>query len=88
MLDSSEHETPTAHKLKCKKIKALLIFKLSDVVFIMIVDVKNVSDCWHFNNLCAVDGAPSQISTLKFLTPAPPSPTPRARPQQWNENSV
>ena len=37
---------------------------------------------------CAVDGAPSQIPTLMFLThPAPPSPTPGAWPQQQNENS-
>ena len=41
---------------------------------------------------CAVDEAPSQIPTLKFLTPppppAPPSPTPGAWSQQQNENSV
>ena len=37
----------------------------------------------------AVDGAPLQILTLKFLTPpAPPSPTPGALFQHQNENSV
>ena len=38
---------------------------------------------------CAVDGAPSQIPVLKFVThPAPPCPTHAAWLQQQNENSV
>ena len=36
----------------------------------------------------AVDGAPSQICTLKFMTPAPQSLTLRAWSRPQNENSI
>ena len=36
----------------------------------------------------AVDGAPSQTPTLKFLTPSTPSPIPGPWSRQQNENSV
>ena len=52
------HEISTAHKtkiLKKKKIKIYLAFKLSDVVFIVLINVKmptivgNANNSWHFN---------------------------------------
>ena len=36
----------------------------------------------------AVDGTPSQIPTLKVLTPSTPKPTPGALPRRQNESSV
>ena len=43
MLNSTEHEISTAHKYLMLKINTFHAFKLSDVVFIMIIIV------WHFN---------------------------------------
>ena len=41
MLNSTEHEISTAHKTKMlKKIKIVLAYKLSDVVFIMLINFK------------------------------------------------
>ena len=41
MLNSTEHEISTALKnFKCRKIVTILDFKLSDVVFIMLITVK------------------------------------------------
>ena len=41
MLNSSEHEISTAHKkLKYRQIKKFLPLSLSDVVFIMLINVK------------------------------------------------
>ena len=40
MLTSTKHEFATAHKSKCLKIKAYLDFKLSDVVFIILINDK------------------------------------------------
>ena len=48
MLDSTDLETPTAHKTKKQKRKTLLVIKLSDVVFIMLINIRNASDFWHF----------------------------------------
>ena len=39
MLNSTEHESSTAHKIKMLK-KTFLAFKLSDIVFIMLINVK------------------------------------------------
>ena len=45
MRNSTEHEIAIAHKkLKHLKITLFLAFKLSDVVFILLIGV-----CWHFN---------------------------------------
>ena len=44
MLNSIEHKFPTAHKtLKCRKIKTFLTFKLSEIVFLMLIN------CCYFN---------------------------------------
>ena len=42
MLNSTEHEISTAHSLKLKygQIKKFLALSLSDVVFIMLINVK------------------------------------------------
>ena len=41
MLNSTEHEISTAHeKLKCQLIKTVLAISVSDVVFIMLLNVK------------------------------------------------
>ena len=41
MLSSTEHEISTAHKkLKYRQVKKFLAFSLSDVVFIMLINVK------------------------------------------------
>ena len=41
MLNSTEHEITTAHKnLKYGQMKTLLALSLSDVVFIMLINVK------------------------------------------------
>ena len=40
MLNSTEHETWTAHKHENPENKYFLAFKLSDVVFVMLVNVK------------------------------------------------
>ena len=50
MLNSTEHAIPIAHKkLKCCKIKIFLAFELSDFVFILLINVKMPTFCWHFN---------------------------------------
>ena len=40
MLNSTEHEISTAHKIKYRQIKKFLALSLSDVVFIMLINVK------------------------------------------------
>ena len=41
MLNSTEHEISTAHKKqKARKVKIFLSFKLSGVVFIMLINIK------------------------------------------------
>ena len=47
MLNSTEHEISTAHKTKFGQVKMFLASSLSDIVFIMLINVKN--NCWHFN---------------------------------------
>ena len=44
-----EHKISTAHKTKFLKTKMFLTFKLSDVLLIMLINVKNANYCWHFN---------------------------------------
>ena len=45
MINSTERENLTAHKTKFLKIRTFLDLSLSDVVFIMLINV----NCWHFN---------------------------------------
>ena len=45
MLNSTEHEFSTSHKPKILKNKDILAFKLSNVVVIMLINVK----CQQFN---------------------------------------
>ena len=40
MLNSTEHEITTAHKLKYQQIKKFLALSLLDVAFIMLINVK------------------------------------------------
>ena len=40
MLNSTEHEISIAHKTKIMKIKTFVEFKLSNVVFILLINVK------------------------------------------------
>ena len=40
VLNSTEHEISTAHKLKCLQINKFLALSLSDVVFILLMSVK------------------------------------------------
>ena len=40
MLNSTEHEISTAHKLKYRQMKKFLALSLSDDVFIMLINVK------------------------------------------------
>ena len=41
MLNSTEHEISTSHKkLKCFKINTLFAFKLSNIIFIMLINLK------------------------------------------------
>ena len=40
MLNSTEHEISTAHKTTVLKNRQFLAFKLSDVIFIMLINVK------------------------------------------------
>ena len=40
MLNSTEHEISNAHKTKIRQMKAFFAFSLSDVVFIMLINVK------------------------------------------------
>ena len=40
VLNSAEHEILTAHKTKNRQIKKFLALSLSDVVFIMLINVK------------------------------------------------
>ena len=40
MLNSTEHEISTAQNLRCQQIKKYLALSLSDVVFIMLINVK------------------------------------------------
>ena len=50
MLNSTRHEISTAHEtLNAEKIKTVHAIKLSDVVFIMLINVKMPTICWHFN---------------------------------------
>ena len=50
MLNSTEHEISTAHKkIKYRQIKKFLALSFSDVVFIMLINVKMPTSCWHFN---------------------------------------
>ena len=50
MLNSLEHEISTALRLKYQQIKNCLGLSPSDVVFIMLVNVKMPTlVCWHFN---------------------------------------
>ena len=53
MLNSSNHEISAAHKAEMLKI-FFLAFKLSDVVYIMLINVtmptkSDANNCWHFN---------------------------------------
>ena len=43
MVKSTEHEISTAQKTKIKQIKNFLALTLSDVIFIMLVNVKMLS---------------------------------------------
>ena len=43
MLISTEHEISTAHKAEMPKTKTFLDFKLSDVVFIVLINVKRAT---------------------------------------------
>ena len=49
MLISTEHEISIAHKNLNAEIKTFLAFKLSTVVFIILLNVKNAYNCCHFN---------------------------------------
>ena len=40
MLNSTEHEMSISLKVKCKKMHIILAFKLSAVVFIILINVK------------------------------------------------
>ena len=40
MLNRSEHEISTVHKTKMLKNKTFIAFKLSDVVFVMLINIK------------------------------------------------
>ena len=48
MLNSTDQEVSTAHKNKKRQIKKFLALSHSDV-FIMLINVKNANNCWHFN---------------------------------------
>ena len=51
MLNSTEHKISTAHKkLKYGQIKKFLALSPSDVVFILLINVKMPTNFWHFNN--------------------------------------
>ena len=48
MLNSTEHEILLLIKIKYRQIKKLLALSLSDVVFILLLNVK-INNYWHFN---------------------------------------
>ena len=49
MLNSTEHEISTANKLKYRQMKKFFALSISDAVFIMLIYVKMLKNCWHFD---------------------------------------
>ena len=48
MLNSTEHEITNTQKNLYAEKESFLAFKLSDVVFIIIINLKNDNNCCHF----------------------------------------
>ena len=59
MLNATEHEISTAHKTKMLKKEPFLAFRLSDVVFTMLINVK----------MPAIVGILTFISMISFMLP-------------------
>ena len=70
MLNATEHEISSAQKKKTKISKKIfLAFKLSDIVLILLINVKmptfvgiltfmSMVNCWHFNIISRINFMP------------------------------
>ena len=69
---STEHEISTAQKLKYQKVKKFLALSLSDVVFIMLINVKMPTMVGILTFMSRVNLVSAELSMKKsFITSGP-----------------